>query len=79
MYEWSDQVREGGLMSYGAGLHDLYQRIAAYVDRILRGARPGDLPVELPDRLELAINLRTAREIGLQLPQSLCQTSRLIE
>ena len=80
MYEWSDQVREGGLMSYGASLHELYQRVAAYVDRILRGARPGDLPVELPDRLELAINLRTAREIGLQLPQSLLsRASELIE
>lgn len=80
MYEWSDQVREGGLMSYGASLHDLYQRIAAYVDRILKGARPGDLPVELPDRLELAINLKTAREIGLQLPQSLLsRASELIE
>lgn len=69
IYEWPDQVRDGGLMSYGPpSLDAMWRRIADYVDRILRGARAGDLPIELPARLELAINLRTARAIGLSLP-----------
>ena len=71
IYEWPDQVRDGGLMSYGPNLDRLWQRIAVYVDRILKGARAGDLPIELPTTVELAINLRTARAMGLVLPLAL--------
>jgi putative ABC transport system substrate-binding protein len=58
-------VESGGLLSYGANFNDLYRRVATYVDKILKGAKPGDLPVEQPTRLELVINLKTAKSIGL--------------
>lgn len=61
----------GGLISYGASLHGLYQRVAYYVDRILKGAKPADLPVEHPTKFELALNLKTAKALGMTMPPSL--------
>ena len=71
MYEWREQVVDGGLMTYSTSLNGLYQRVAAYVDRILKGARPGDLPVERPTKFEFVINLKTAKALGLTIPQAL--------
>ena len=71
MYEWGDQVVDGGLMAYSTSLHGLRQRLASYVDRILKGARPADMPVEQPTKFELVINLKTAKALGLTIPQSL--------
>ena len=64
-------VRDGGLLSYGVDQVDLYRRAATYVDRILRGAKPGDLPVQFPTKYEMAVNLKTAKALGLTVPQSI--------
>jgi len=71
MYEWREQVVEGGLMTYSTSLYGIYQRVAMYVDRILKGASPADLPVERPTKFDLVINLKAAKALGLSLPQSL--------
>ena len=71
IYEWKEFVRSGGLISYGADVQDIYRRAAGYVDKMLRGTKPADLPVEGPTRFDVSVNLKTAKALGLTIPQSI--------
>jgi putative ABC transport system substrate-binding protein len=80
MFSRWEAVDAGGLMSYGEDLVDSYRRVAYYVDRILKGAKPADLPVEQPTKFELVFNLKTAKQIGLTIPpELLARANRLIK
>ena len=77
-YPWMDIVYAGGLANYGANEEDMYRRAARYVDKILKGARPGDLPIEHPHKFDFVLNAKAARVIGLSLPHvDLTRTDRV--
>ena len=71
IFLFREYVEAGGLMAYGANLHDMYRRAAYYVDRILQGTKPADLPTEQPTKFEFVINLKTAKALGIAMPPSL--------
>ena len=71
VYNLSDFVRDGGLLSYGVDQVDIFRRAATYVDRILRGAKPAELPVQLPTKFEMIVNLKTAKALGLAVPPTI--------
>jgi putative ABC transport system substrate-binding protein len=80
MYEFSTFVQDGGLMSYGADNNDNFRRVAYFVDRIFKGAKPADLPMEQPTRYYLYLNLKAAKAVGLKFPDSiLLRADKLIE
>lgn len=78
-YAFRDTVAAGGLVSYGPDLFDEFRRAATYIDRILKGEKPADLPVQAPTKYDLAINLRTAKSLGLTIPQPILATAEVIE
>jgi putative ABC transport system substrate-binding protein len=75
VYSQSLFARDGGLLSYATNAVDIFRRASTYVDRILRGAKPGDLPVQFPTKFELVINLKTAKALGLTIPETLLATA----
>ena len=80
VYAQSEFARDGGLLSYGADPVDIVRRAATYVDRILRGAKPGELPVQFPTKFEMVLNLKTAKALGLAVPLSiLLRATEVIE
>jgi putative ABC transport system substrate-binding protein len=80
MYEWRESAEEGGLMAYGPNVRDLNRRVAIFVDKILNGAKPAELPVEQPTTFELIVNMTTARALGLTFPPSLlAQVHHIVE
>jgi putative ABC transport system substrate-binding protein len=80
IYSYSEFARDGGLLSYGVDQVDIFRRAATYVDRILRGEKPGDLPVQLPTKFEMVLNLKTAKTLGLAVPPSiLLRATEVIE
>jgi putative ABC transport system substrate-binding protein len=79
MYDLRPYVEAGGLISYSADLVEIWRRAAGFVDKILKGAKPGDLPIEQPTSFELAINSRAATALGLAIPQSLLVQAAFVE
>jgi putative ABC transport system substrate-binding protein len=80
MHGYKESVEAGGLMSYGPNIPDLYRRAAEFVDKTLRGAKPGDIPVEQPTKFDLVINITTAKALGLTIPDSfLLRANEVIE
>jgi putative ABC transport system substrate-binding protein len=80
IYPWREAAEAGGLISHGVDVQELFRQAAGFVDRILKGAKPGDLPVEQPTKYELVINIKTAKTLNLTIPQSiLLRANEVIE